>query len=144
MFIQLHGCLFSKTNLIIQQNPDKMDFLTKTLSRFLFSVPILIFGLFHFMNTQAMAGMVPQWIPGSAFWVILTGIALIAAAVGIMARVWDYWAGFLLGIMLLIFALTIHLPAAIGGDQMGMTMLLKDTAMAAGAWMYAGYLARRI
>ncbi|CAM4033867.1 MULTISPECIES: hypothetical protein [Flavobacterium] len=37
------------------------------LGRFSFFIPMVIFGLFHFMNAKAMAGMVP--IPGGVFWI---------------------------------------------------------------------------
>lgn len=118
-----------------------MKTLTTTLSRFLFAVPFLVFGFLHFMNTGDMTGVVPSWLPAPAFWVILTGIAHIGAAVCIIIKVWDYWASFLLGVMLLLFVLLIHLPALMGGDQMAMNVVLKDTALAGGAWMYTGFIA---
>ncbi|RMG24851.1 MAG: DoxX family protein [Bacteroidetes bacterium] len=98
-----------------------------------------VFGLFHFMSGPDMAEKVP--IPGGIFWVYLTGAALIAAAVSIMIRKKDQLAGLLLGIMLLIFALSIHLPGVLeGGDQAmrdSMPMFLKDTALAGAAWLIA-------
>ncbi len=114
----------------------------KTLARFLFAIPFLVFGLFHFMNTSAMTGMVPGWLPGNAFWVIITGLALVAAAVSMMIRVWDYWASLLLALMLILFVIIIHLPGATEGNQQAMTMLLKDTALAGASLLYASYVAR--
>jgi len=114
----------------------------KTLARYLFAIPFLVFGLFHFMNTSAMTGMVPGWLPGNAFWVIITGLALVAAAVSMMIRVWDYWASLLLALMLILFVIMIHLPGATDGNQQAMTMLLKDTALAGAALLYAAYVAR--
>ncbi|WP_372633369.1 DoxX family protein [Fodinibius sp.] len=105
--------------------------------RYLFALPFGIFGLFHFMNAGQMAGMVP--IPGGVFWVYLTGIALLAACISILIEKKARLACILLGVMLLIFVLTIHLPGVLGeGGQSAMTMLLKDTAMAGGAWILAG------
>ena len=52
------------------------------LGKYLFAVPFLIFGAFHFMSAEQMGGMVP--IPGGAIWVYLTGIGMIAAAVSIL------------------------------------------------------------
>ena len=43
--------------------------------------------------------------------------------------------------MLLIFAVSIHLMALIGGDQAAMSMFLKDTALAGGAFVLSGVLA---
>ncbi len=110
------------------------------LGKYLFALPILVFGLFHFMNAQGMAGMVP--LPGGVFWVYLTGVALLAAGVAILLGKYDKLAAVLLGLMLVIFALSIHLPGVMGGNQSSMPSLLKDLAMAGGALMYARGLAR--
>jgi uncharacterized membrane protein len=79
-----------------------------------------------------MAGIVP--IPESVFWLYLTGLAHILASVSFMIKRQSMLAGWLLGITLLIFALSIHLPAFLGGEQMGMIQVLKDLALAGGAF----------
>lgn len=113
-----------------------MDALLKA-GRYLYALPMGIFGLFHFMNASQMAGMVP--IPGGVFWVYLTGVALLAACISILIGKKARLACLLLGVMLLIFMLSIHLPSAMGdGGSSAMTMLLKDTALAGGAWILAG------
>jgi uncharacterized membrane protein len=113
------------------------------LGKYLYAVPVAVFGLFHFMNANAMAGMVP--LPGGVFWVYLTGLGLLGSAVAIFLGKYDKLATVLLGLMLLIFALSIWLPGVIssgGEDQGAMTNLLKDLAMSGGAWMYANALAK--
>jgi putative oxidoreductase len=119
-----------------------MDVFYKVAGRYVFAIPFLIFGVFHFMNASNMAGMIPGWLPGGVFWIYLTGLALIAASVSMMIKVMDQLASFLLGVMLIIFVLVLHLPGALDGDQMSTTNLLKDMAMAGGAWLYAGYVAK--
>jgi len=103
------------------------------VARIVYGVPFAIFGLFHFMNGQAMAGMVP--IPGGIFWIYLTGLALIAAAVSIITKKYARQASILLAVMIAIFALTIHLPGVFNPDTMAMSMsnFLKDIALAAAA-----------
>ena len=113
-----------------------MNVLTNKVARYLFALPFGVFGILHFMNASAMAGMVP--IPGGVFWIYLTGLAHLAACVSIIIEKYTRLAGILLGIMLLIFVLSIHLPAVIGGDQSSMTNLLKDIALAGAAWYIAG------
>lgn len=115
-----------------------------TVGRYLYAIPFAIFGLFHFMNASAMAGMVP--IPGGVFWIYLTGVALLAASLAFMTGKMASLAGALLGLMLLIFALSIHLPAVINAPdqaamQTSMTNMLKDTALAGAAWVLAGVFA---
>ncbi|MBW6477911.1 MAG: hypothetical protein K0B37_00660 [Bacteroidales bacterium] len=119
-----------------------MDVFNKVAGRYVFALPFLIFGVFHFMNAGNMAGMIPGWLPGGVFWVYLTGLALIAASLSMIIKVMDQLASFLLGVMLIIFVLLLHLPGALEGDQMSTTNLLKDLAMAGGAWLYAGYAAK--
>lgn len=107
------------------------------LGRVLYGLPLLVFGLFHFMMAEGMAMMVPAFVPGGILWVYITGVALILAAVAIVAGRMVGLAALLLGIMLLSFALTIHLPLVIGGDQAAMPNLLKDIALAGAAFYIA-------
>lgn len=108
-----------------------------TIGRYMYALPFGIFGLFHFMRAGQMAGMVP--IPGGQFWVYLTGVAMLAACVSIIIQKKARLACILLGVLLLIYVLSIHLPAVIGGEmQPSMTNLLKDVALAGGAWFIAG------
>jgi putative oxidoreductase len=115
-----------------------MDALPK-LGRWLFALPMGVFGLMHFMAGPAMAGMVP--IPGGVLWVYATGVALIAATVAIVTGKQALLAAQLLAVFLLLTALTVHLPALLGGDQNAMGQVLKDLALAGGALVLAGVLA---
>lgn len=114
------------------------------IGRFLYALPMAAFGLFHFLNAEALAGIVP--VPGGRFWVYLTGAAFLAAAAAILTGRQAVLASRLLGLMLLIFVLSIHLPGVLGAPdpgsmQLSMTMLLKDTALAGGAWILSGVFA---
>jgi uncharacterized membrane protein YphA (DoxX/SURF4 family) len=103
------------------------------ISKYLIAIPAAIFGVFHFMGAENMAAMVP--IPGGVIWVYLTGVAFIAAAVGIVIGKKARMAATLLGVMILLFALIIHLPTVIaGGDgvQMSMMSMLKDLMISGG------------
>ena len=114
-----------------------------TTGRIIFGIPFLIFGLFHFINGSDMAGMVPGWIPGGIFWVWLTGVALIAAAISIFTKRMLYWAGILLAVMLGIFILTVHIPGLAQNPQATMPNILKDLALAGAALLLAGVYPNR-
>ena len=109
------------------------------LGKYLFAIPMLMFGIGHMTNANAMSGMVP--IPGGVFWIYLTGAALIAAAVSIAIGKMDKLATALLGLMLIIFALSIHLPGMMGSEGMEqqafMASMMKDLALGGAAWFYA-------
>lgn len=122
-----------------------MKALTSTVARILFAVPFIIFGVMHLGNAKDMAGYVPSFIPGGIFWIYLTGIALIVAAVSFIIQKYADYAGLLLALMLGIFILTIHLPGlgssasvTIPTMQLSLTNLLKDLGLAAGALVLAG------
>jgi len=112
--------------------------LTITIGKYLFAIPFLVFGIFHFMDAQGMAGMVPGFIPGSVFWVYLTGLALIAAALSIFLNQKVVMAMQLLALMLIIFVLTIHIPATINSMDAAPN-LLKDLSLAGGALLLAAH-----
>ncbi len=80
------------------------------VSRIVFGVSMVMFGWQHFMYAQFLVGLVQKWLPWHAFWIYFTGTAMMAAgaaiATGILARL----AGICLGIMFVLWVLTLHLP----------------------------------
>ncbi|MDX1477855.1 MAG: hypothetical protein R3301_09100 [Saprospiraceae bacterium] len=118
-----------------------------SFGKYLFAIPFAIFGIMHFMNASEMAVMVPSWLPAEEVLVYITGLAFILAAVSIVIGKKDKLAATLLGVMLIIFVLTMHLPGVINAPdeqmmQMSMSNLLKDLMLGGAAWMYAHSLAR--
>lgn len=103
------------------------------IGKYLFAIPFAVFGVFHFMNAEAMKGMAF----GSSILVYVTGVALIAATVSMLIGKLDKLAATLLGVFLLLTVFLVHLNGAMDGDQNSMTMLLKDLMLAGGALMYA-------
>lgn len=113
-----------------------MKFSTLKIGRILYGLTFIVFGLNHFINASMLAGYVP--IPGGVFWVYLTGLAMLAAAIAILTGKQARLACQLLGILLFIFVLTIHLPTMINqGVMAGLTNFLKDTALGGAAWVIA-------
>ncbi|NQV42272.1 MAG: DoxX family membrane protein [Candidatus Marinimicrobia bacterium] len=109
----------------------------KSIGRYLFAVPFGIFGLMHLMSANDMAGMVPSFVPGGVFWVYVTGLALIAAAVSFAIQKHTYLAALLTAALMLVFVFTVHLPGLIGGNMLAMGGLLKDLGLAGAALMLA-------
>lgn len=109
------------------------------LGKYLYAIPFAIFGLMHLMNGSQMAGMVPTYVPGGVFWVYLTGIALILAGISIIINKFTKISTLLLGILMIIFVLTIHMPGLSNPQMMQMAMagLLKDLMLAGAAFMFS-------
>ena len=104
------------------------------IGKLFYAVPLAIFGLFHFMNASSMAGMVPSYLPVQEAWVYLTGLALILAAVAILTGKKARLATMLLGVMILAFALIIHLGGFLDGNASSSSMFLKDVAISGAAF----------
>jgi putative oxidoreductase len=108
-----------------------------SIARISFAIPLLIFGLMHLFYAKAMAAGVPAFIPGGVFWVYLTGMGLVAAAISFILHIKIKLAGFLLAAMLLIFIITIHIPGMMSKKpavvQWSTLAMLKDFGLAAAA-----------
>ena len=84
-----------------------------------------------------MKGMVPGWLPYDTAWVYVTGVCLVLGALGLITGFRARTAAYLLGLLMLIFILTVHAP---GLPSTGSTVnLLKDVALLGGCLMLAGY-----
>jgi putative oxidoreductase len=118
-----------------------MKFLS-SLGRFIYAIPFILFGAFHFMKAAPMAHMVLKGWPVADGLVYVSGLAMILAGVSIIINVQARLACLLLALLLLIFILALHVPAVMHGDPSGMAMggLLKDTALLGAALTYAGIL----
>lgn len=108
------------------------------LGKIMYCVPFIGFGIFHLMNANQMAGMIPAYLPGGAIWVYISGIALLLAAISILTGKSTKLATMLLGVMLLLFVLMLHMPNLGNADammaQMAMSGMLKDIGLAGAAF----------
>ncbi|MVN20748.1 DoxX family protein [Mucilaginibacter arboris] len=78
-----------------------------------FSTTMILFGVCHILYTQGIADMVPAWIPWHFFWTYFSAVALIAAGVSIIIRVWIRISSLLLGIMIFLWFVLLHIPGAL-------------------------------
>lgn len=108
------------------------------LGKYLYAIPFAVFGLFHFMSADAMAGMAF----GQTWLVYLTGLALIAATISIILGKMDKLATVLLALFLILTAVLIHAGPGFEGNQGSMGNFLKDLALAGAAMMYASSMAK--
>ena len=108
------------------------------LGKYLYAVPMAVFGIMHFMAADQLAGMAP----GGKIMVYFTGLALLAAGVSIAIGKFDKLAAVLLALMLLLFIIP-HIQM-MGNELLPQDMrdmqpgnILKNLALAGGALMYA-------
>jgi putative oxidoreductase len=109
------------------------------LGKYLFAIPMLVFGVFHFLGADAMAGMAPF---GGKIIIYITGTCLILFAVSVFLGKYDKLAAVLLSVMLFLFVFLLHLSGFTNQEQPATSMFLKDLSLAGAALMYAHSVAR--
>lgn len=110
------------------------------IGKIMFVVPMAYFGFRHLGNANKMAAMVPDFLPMSVLWVIITGMGLVLASIAIIIGKKAQLAARLLGLMLIVFAVMVHLPAGINGDDGELLIFFKDLALAGGALYISSHL----
>jgi uncharacterized membrane protein len=111
-----------------------------SLGRWIFPVPFIVFGLFHYIGATQYADMLPSYMPGGIWLIYFVGTCMIAAGISLLLGIRDKLAATLLAVLLLLIIIFIHAPGAIGGgerSQLSTTMLFKDLGLMAAAMMYA-------
>ena len=112
-------------------------FIPSRVAEIIFAITLVVFGINHFRAGEGMAAAIPTFIPGGVIWVYITGAVFMLAAIAIFINRFKTLACYLLALMMIIFVVTIHLPAFIDADAGGgggaLTSALKDTAIAMGA-----------
>lgn len=111
----------------------------EALGRVTLAIPMAVFGAEHLSAARAMMNGVPAYMPARLFWAYFVGVALIAAALSIIFRVWIRLSATLLGIMLLCFMAMIHLPNAMAAphDRIAWTLVARETSFGSGAILLA-------
>ncbi|MCA9385590.1 DoxX family membrane protein [Candidatus Dojkabacteria bacterium] len=110
------------------------------VARVLFGLPFVVFGLFHLLQPEGIATMVPEWLPGRGnMYVYLSGLVMLLGGGSILLSQYEKIGSNLLIGLLLLYILLVHLPAMQieATRQMSMVSLLKDTALIGGAFMFA-------
>jgi uncharacterized membrane protein YphA (DoxX/SURF4 family) len=115
------------------------------LGRMLFGGSLIVFGVQHLMYGPFVAGLIPAWIPAHLFWAYFVGAAFLAAALAIVSGRMASLAATLLGIMFLLWVVTLHSPRVATALHNGneWTSLFVALAMSGGAFLVAGATADR-
>jgi uncharacterized membrane protein len=80
---------------------------------------LIVFGVVHWMYVEAIAGMIPEWMPGRALWPWVTGAANIAGGLALVSGVMARTAAALVGAMFASWIPLVHLPRLLAapGDR---------------------------
>lgn len=115
------------------------------IGRVIFGVALVVFGLDHFLALDLIASLIPAWMPGHLFLASLTGAAMIAAGVSILTKRLDGPATLGLGVMFLLFVLTLHVPRVVAAPRNPneWSSALIALAMFGASWIYASAAVER-
>lgn len=82
----------------------------KKIAEFLLASTMVVIGIQHFLYADFISTIIPSWMPFRLFLAYFVGIAFFAVAVSLLTGLQTRLAMICLGIMFLIFVVTIHLP----------------------------------
>jgi uncharacterized membrane protein YphA (DoxX/SURF4 family) len=107
-----------------------------------FAAPLAAFGTEHFTRTQAIASIVPAWIPWHEFWAYFVGACFIAAALSLVTRIKARLAAGLLALTFFCFVALMDLPgwAQDPRDRFALTLALRELSFSGGALALAASL----
>jgi uncharacterized membrane protein len=96
-----------------------LAFLTPLIcwGKIFFAVTMLLFGIDHFLYTEFVDTLVPDWIPGHVFWTDFAGVALIGTGASIILNIKRREVCILAAIMLLLWTVILHIPRTMGRPE---------------------------
>jgi uncharacterized membrane protein len=80
------------------------------LSRYIFAVPLIIFGILHFKYAFFISNIIPKWIPARVFFANFVGLCFICAALAIASGIRARLAGYMLAAMFVLWVAILHAP----------------------------------
>ena len=110
------------------------------ISRLIFGVCLIYFGLAHHFYLANTISMVPAWLPpGQTFWAYATAAGHIAAGIALISGIYARPATMLLAAMFIVFAILVHAPRILSDPHTHMNWAENavNLALIGSAWVIA-------
>ncbi|MEJ6790163.1 hypothetical protein BrevBR_11480 [Brevundimonas sp. BR2-1] len=122
--------------------PGRADF--RLATRVAIGLMLVVFGVVHWLFVGAIAGMIPDWMPGRSVWPLFTGGANIAAGLAIASGVLARPASALVGAMFASWILLVHAPRILAapGERSEWVACALAFALTGVVWTVNGALHR--
>ena len=110
-----------------------------------YAAPLAAFGTEHFTLAQAVASIVPRWIPWHQFWAYFVGACFIAAGFSLVTKIQARLAASLLGLTFFLFVVLMDVPGWLQNprDRFAPTLALRELAFSGGALALASSLTQQ-
>lgn len=101
--------------------------------------PLAAFGAEHLTIPNAIAAIVPAFMPWHLFWTYFVGCCLILAGLSIASNIQARWAETLLGIMFFLFVAMMDIPGVVEEPhkRLSWILALREFSFGSGAWALA-------
>ncbi|HEV2382804.1 MAG TPA: hypothetical protein VG206_23820 [Terriglobia bacterium] len=84
-------------------------------TRYLLALPLIVFGVDHFLALAPIGTLIPPWIPWHVFWIAFFGAGFVAAGLSIGLNILPRWGAACLGLMFATWVVTLHFPRVLWG-----------------------------
>lgn len=116
------------------------------LARYLLAISFAVFGVDHFLALAPIGTLIPGWIPWHVFWIAFFGAGFIATGISLAFNILVRWSTACLGLMYMIWVLTLHLPSVLGfyviAGRTNPVSLMSSFLIAVSLWGGSWALAR--
>lgn len=133
--------LIAGVSIAIQKSSPKANWLEKiTLCGPVFiGIPMVVFGLDHYLFPAGIGQIIPAWIPAHTFWVYFVGTCLILGGLSIVFKKYAWLAAGLFGVMLLCFEALMNIPAVVSlpHNRMMWLLMVREFSFGWGALSFA-------
>jgi len=110
-----------------------------------YAAPLAAFGTEHFTVTEAIASIVPAWIPWHLFWAYFLGACFIAAALSLVTGIQARLSASLLALTFFLFVALMDAPAWAQDprDRFALALALRELSFSGGALALAASLTKQ-
>jgi uncharacterized membrane protein len=100
-----------------------------------YAAPVAGFGTEHFTITEAIASIIPAWIPWHQFWAYFVGACFIAAALSLVTGIQARLSASLLALTFFLFVVLMDTQAWLAnpGDRFALALALRELSFSGGA-----------
>jgi uncharacterized membrane protein YphA (DoxX/SURF4 family) len=111
-----------------------------------YGAPIAAFGTEHFTLTEAIASLIPAWIPWHLFWAYFVGACFILAGLSLATRIQARLAASLLALTFFLFVVLMDLPALAQNprDRFALALALRELSFSGGPLALAASLTGQV